>query len=125
MKQFSLQEYLENPERKVVTRNGHPVRIICTNRKGLYTKPIVALITMSNNDEIIETYWKDGIGINGTEYKYDLFFEIVKKEGWINIYKTDKPVASSTIYNSEQEAKANIYTEYNYADTIKIEWNEY
>lgn len=47
------------------------------------------------------------------------------KKGWINIYKTNKSVTSPTIYNSEQEAKANIYTECNYADTIKIEWNEY
>lgn len=125
MKKFDLKEYLENPGRKVVTRNGYPVRIICTNRKGLYTKPIVALITMPNNDEIIESYWEDGIGTNGTEYKYDLFFASNKKEGWINIYKTDKPVTTSKIYNSEQEAKADIYTKSNYVDTIKIEWNEY
>lgn len=79
MKKFDLKEYLENPRIKVVTRNGCPVRIICTNRKGLYTKPIVALITMPNNDEIIESYWEDGIGTNGTEYKYDLFLQLIKK----------------------------------------------
>lgn len=124
MKQFSLQKYLENPKRKVVTRNGRPVKIICTCRRGLYVKPIIALITIPNDNEVIKTYWEDGIEIRGTEYENDLFFETTEKEGWINIYKTDKPVASSTIYNSEQEAKADIYTECNYADTIKIEWNE-
>ena len=116
---------MENPKRKVVTRNGRPVKIICTCRRGLHAKPIVALITIPNDNEVIKTYWEDGIETRGTEYENDLFFETAEKEGWINIYKTDKPVASSTIYNSEQEAKANIYTECNYADTIKIEWNEY
>lgn len=53
------------------------------------------------------------------------FFAINKKEGWINIYKTNKPVVTSKIYNSEQEAKDDIYAEGNYVDTIKIEWNEY
>lgn len=28
MKQFSLEEYLKNPQRKVITREGLPVRII-------------------------------------------------------------------------------------------------
>ena len=33
--QFNLEEYLANPNRKVMTRNGDPVRIICTDRKDL------------------------------------------------------------------------------------------
>ena len=42
MKQFNLTEYLENPELKVVTRDGHPARIVCTDAKGRY--PVVALV---------------------------------------------------------------------------------
>ena len=34
MKQFNLKEYLENPERRIITRNGRNVRIICINRKN-------------------------------------------------------------------------------------------
>ena len=33
MKPFNLQEYLANPSRKVVTRDGRQVRIICTDAK--------------------------------------------------------------------------------------------
>ena len=42
MKQFSLEEFKKNPNRKVVTRDGKQVRIICTDadRKN----PIVALV---------------------------------------------------------------------------------
>lgn len=31
MKQFNLEEYLVNPSRKIVTRGGRPVRIVCTD----------------------------------------------------------------------------------------------
>ena len=34
MKQFNLMEYLANPSRKIVTRDGRNVRIICTDKKG-------------------------------------------------------------------------------------------
>ena len=51
MKQFSLKEYLANPSRKVVTRDGKNVRILCTDRK-LDSKEVVGL-TM-NNDEVME-----------------------------------------------------------------------
>ena len=43
MEQFSLEKYLANPSRKVVTRNGRNVRIICTDRRDL-NFPIVTLI---------------------------------------------------------------------------------
>lgn len=40
MKQFNLDEYLANPSRKVVTRDGRNVRIRCTDRKS-EEQPIV------------------------------------------------------------------------------------
>ena len=43
MEQFSLEKYLANPSRKVVTRDGRRVRIICTDRRDL-NFPIVTLI---------------------------------------------------------------------------------
>ena len=43
MKQFNLDEYLKNPSRKVVTRDGKNVRIVCTDKKG-NDYPVVALI---------------------------------------------------------------------------------
>ena len=42
MKQFSLEEYLKNPTRKVVTRDGRNAKIHCTNFVGLF--PIIAEI---------------------------------------------------------------------------------
>lgn len=85
MKQFNLQEYLANPSRQVVTRDGSKARIVCTDRAGLNTKPIVALITLPNGDEVIKTFWDNGIEIAGSEDRNDLFFAPTKHEGWINL----------------------------------------
>lgn len=126
MKQFSLKEYLENPNRKIITKDGKTVRIICTDRKGLNVKPIAALITMPNGDEVIETYWANGIVTRGCEDNpYDLFFATEKHEGWVNLYVSDKTLLSPdcALYNTKEEAERNKYL-YNYKATAKIEWEE-
>ena len=74
MKQFSLEEYLKNPSRKVVTKDGKSVRIICTDAKGIC--PVVGLVAYENY-ELAFNVMKDG-RIDGV---LDLFFA------------TDKPKA--------------------------------
>lgn len=123
MKQFNLQEYLAHPERKVVTRDGRPVRIICTDRKGLNVKPIVALITLPNCDEIVKCFGADGIDTAGSEDKNDLFFFPAKYERWINIYGNSIYYPGTKMYNTEQEAKEMRGTDA-YVATVKIEWME-
>lgn len=72
MKPFNLEEYLANPSRKVVTRNGRDVRIICTDRKG--DCPIVALIKECDGDsEVVAAYSKDGITNEYVRALYDLY----------------------------------------------------
>ena len=34
MKQFNIEEYKKNPSRKVITRDGRSVRIVCTDVMG-------------------------------------------------------------------------------------------
>ena len=84
MKPFSLEEYLKNPSRKVVTRSGKNARIICTDAKNVYS--VVALIT-EDKSERVETYLKDGIYNEGRQSCDDLFFAPEKHEGWVNVYK--------------------------------------
>lgn len=140
MKQFNLQEYLAHPERKVVTRDGRPVRIICTDRKGLDVKPIVALITLPNCDEIVKCFWADGIDTAGSEDKNDLFFAPTKHEGWINLpallpeEQGDLPHPFKTpVFETEAKAKmarenierCRIKIEDNaHYYSVKIEWME-
>ena len=124
MKAFNLKEYLENPERKVVTRDGRKVRIICTDRKGLDVKPIVALITLPNCDEIVKCFWDNGIETAGSEDKNDLFFAPTKYTDYINLYRDESVYFLGAVYTSEEYAKNIARGNDQYITTIKIEWEE-
>lgn len=122
MKQFNLEEYLQNPSRKVVTRNGRNVRIICTDVKNKY--PIVALLRKEDGgDESIITYTKNGEFVSGISYKYDLFFSPEKHERWINLYKDgDNIYASLDTFKTKEEAEALSCS--SCIATVKVEWEE-
>ena len=126
MEQFSLDEYLKNPNRRIITKDGKSVRIICTDRRGLNVKPIAALITIPNGDEIIKTYWENGVEAQGYEDNpNDLFFAPEKKEGWINLYKINSNITPGALtYNTKEEAKSATGNRSDYISTIKIEWEE-
>ena len=126
MKQFSLEEYLKKPSRKVVTRDGRKVRIICTDREdSIY--PIVALIQDNNREsEFLAAYTKDGIPAEYTEVYYTLFFVPEKKEGWLNIYldAENSGYVGTCIYKSKEEAEESGKKWSCYITTLKIEWEE-
>ena len=124
MKAFNLKEYLENPERKVVTRDGRNVRIVCTDRAGLNAKPIVALITLPNGDEVIKTFWDNGIETAGSEDKNDLFFAPSKHTDYINLYRDESVYFLGAVYTSEEYAKNIARGNDQYITTIKVEWEE-
>ena len=124
MKPFSLEEYLKNPSRKVVTRDGRNVRILCTDREGsIY--PIVALIRDDNRElEILVTYTKDGRPAEYNEAYYTLFFAPEKHEGWINIFKDAYIGDYFRIYASKEDAEKVGKGLSNYIASAKIEWEE-
>ena len=122
MKPFNLAEYLENPERKVVTRDGRNVRIICTD----FDNPDFPVV-----GEIKGHKWPLSFATNGTSIKWrqlcsDLFFAPEKHEGWINVYKEFESNSHymGRICNSEEEAKKKTDINGIYLATIKIEWEE-
>lgn len=124
MKQFNLQEYLKNPDRHVVTRDGKDAKIICTDGSNK-TYPIFALIQNKEGKDVL-SYTNDGMNVKGYESPFDLFFATEKKSGWINLYKSGNNVifGSNRPYNSEELAKDNIMLAFDYITTIKIEWEE-
>ena len=126
MKPFSLEEYLANPSRKVVTRNGRSVKIICTDRKHS-RYPIVALVkSRFTENESIVCYTKEGKLYDDVLMDVDLVFAPEKKEGWINLYRTEtsSQYVTSNLYNSEEKAIEIGRTSENYIATVKIEWEE-
>lgn len=127
MKEFSLEEYLENPERKIVTREGRSVRILCVDKIG-GNFPIIALIQQhTRNNEVIGTFTKDGKwSATIAEQPNDLFFAPEKHEGWINIYAdiNDDSHPGNHIFESKEEAEEEGKKGSGYVTTIKIEWEK-
>ena len=124
MKQFNLQEYLKNPDRKIITRDGKSVRIICTNRLD-ENYPVIALV----KDEYTEKFYS--YSKFGKIFQYangdcelDLLFAPEKKSGWINVcrgcgeYNT---YVCNRIFATKEEAKRE---KRDIIATIKIEWEE-
>ena len=126
MKQFNLEEYLKNPSRKVITRDGRNARIICTDAKGKY--PVIALIEIeNNNDEVISIFQKDGQFAQNDIYKEDLFFAPEKHEGWVNVYRdtyTGTTSLGAVSYASRKEAEGIGKFADDYVATARIEWEE-
>ena len=124
MKPFSLEEFKKNPSRKVVTREGHSVRILCTDAKGDY--PVVALVKKSENTDDVHIFRENGLYLEGHEVNVDLFFAPEKKEGWVSVYRNVRgAIFFSTTYSTKEEAIDALYDdEDKRIDTIKVEWEE-
>ena len=124
MKPFNLEEYLANPSRKVITRDGRNVRILCTDAKGDY--PIVTLIeTLDGSIEFVNKFKKDGHFLDNDDNNSnrDLFFAPEKHERWVNLYKKDDNIyASMDTYKTKEEAEA--LSCRNCIATVKVEWEE-
>ena len=123
MEQFSLEKYLADPSRKVVTRNGRRARIICTDRRNL-NYPIIALIETSSGEEMAYSHTKDGRHCADCSDIFDLFFAPEKHEGWVNVSREEYGYEGGLIYDSKEDAekiaKVNKYC----IATVKIEWEE-
>lgn len=129
MKQFSLEEYLKNPSKKVVTRDGREVRIKCTDMDGINGMVVVGLVRDSlMYKERPLTWTKEGqYFVQGGETNSDLFFEDSKepnkKKGWINAYKSPGgEIILGSVRKSKKEAEQVSLGDS--IDIIEISWKE-
>ena len=121
MKQFNLEEYLKNPERKIVTRDGRDVRIRCTDVKRA-SYPVLALVDNGCYESSV-FYTKNGEYFLGEENSSDLFFDTEKKEGRVNIYKNERDhYFGKFIYPKKTDSEA--VADSTCIATVKIEWEE-
>lgn len=127
MKQFNLSEYLENPSREIVTRDGRSVRIVCVNANIIddgNTYPIVALVKKEDNTDVPASFTNNGVYLVGEEDDFDLFFKPTQKEGWTNVYRnSNNQIVTDTVYETKEEA-LNKKIIGRYIDTILIKWEE-
>ena len=121
MKQFNLEEYLVNPSRKVITRDGRPVKIHCTNFAS--DQPVIATM---GDEECSYSFSKDGLFMRGLyESFHDLFFAPEKHEGWTPVYRepTGK-IRFGYAYSTKKEAEEASKYDTRYITTTKVEWEE-
>ena len=123
MERFKLDEYLKDTSRKVVTRDGRNVRIVCTDVKS--GSPIIAVIEEKDGTENVIRYESDGI-MHGY-HDIDLFFAPNIRVGWINIRKDclyGRNYWPSFVYSTEEEAKEAAAQFDGPVYTTKVEWEE-
>ena len=123
MKQFNLEEYKKNPNRKVITRDGKSVRIVYTDMIGT-DYPILVVCRVDATHDCYYSYTLNGKH-NNVDSHLDLFFAPEKHEGWINLYKINSDISPGPLtYNTKEEAESATGNRPDYIATIKIEWEE-
>ena len=117
MKQFNLEEYLKDPSKKIVTRDGRNVTIHCTNCVGF--RPVIAEI---EGEDYSLDFNKNGIHYCGVSND-DLFFAPENTERWVNLYydKIRNKVYFGKIFKTKEKAKNMGKSQNNYVITIPIE----
>ena len=125
MKQFNLEEYLTNPNKKVITRDGRNARIICTNRFD-ENYSVIALVNNEDSEGCYSyTTFGKFDGYQNQDCELDLFFAPEKKSGWINLYKMNSTISPGPrVYDTKEEAQSAAGDKSYYISTIKIEWEE-
>lgn len=99
--------------RPVTTRDGRPLRVLCTDRFG--ELPVVALT--ENGD--IEVFDIDGRYVTHFETSNDAINTPIKKHGWVNVYPD-----SSLGALCATEERANFGALDGRVACVKIEWTE-
>lgn len=119
MKPFSLEEYLKNPSKKVVTREGREVNIYCTDYVG--AEPVIAKIEGFSTSF---SFYKNGRYVN-EEHPFDLFFAPEKHEKWTPVYRERTgQIRFGYAYSTKKEAEEASKYDTRYITTTKVEWEE-
>lgn len=125
MKPFDLEKAKTGAP--VQTRDGRAARIICFDRKG-NNFSVVALVTDPDGKEYTHGYTSKGGYLLNRKSDFDLFMAPVKREGWVNIYRSAPGGAQDCypqpiIFNTREEAIAAVYQP-SIRATTRIEWEE-
>lgn len=127
MEQFTLEKYLADPTRKVVTRSGLKARIICVDRKST-DRPIVSLVYKNGAEEPLVHNSNGRYSFyDGLDNPFDLFFAPNKQSRWVFLFKVtydDGPViSSSSAFLNKTDAEAAMLEVKGFALT-EITWEE-
>lgn len=120
-KPFNLEE--AKAGKPVQTRDGRKVRILCTDAAG--PLPVIAAIRCQAID-LPTRRRADGLLFDGEESKNDLVMATVVHTKWVNIFDISHCtcLGSTTLYNSEADAKRKVKGALGYVTTVPITWEE-
>ena len=119
MKQFNLQEYLANPKRQVLTRDGRKVRIVCTD----FDNPDFPVVGEINGYKWPLSFTINGEAIKGSQQCTDLFFAPTIVKRWGIVYRK-----SERLFDTREEAEKWMDEadegEKKFCSVCKVEWEE-
>lgn len=128
LKQFSLEEYLKNPSRPVVSREGNPVEIIKTDLNGLSygddeddKDVIVGVESHRSGYQTVYSYRADG---RYTEYASvrDLFFKPIVHEHWAFMdVEAATIIFGGHLFVHKEDAEEHLT---NFRRVVKVIWEE-
>jgi hypothetical protein len=119
MKPFNLEQAKAGAP--VQTRDGRPVRIICTDRKSEQL-PIVALVDAGN------TEWEICYSAEGRNMRYtkeddsDLVMATVKRSGWVAMLNNQ--IIWSEVYPTKEALMKARIKDWHDVNFVEIHWEE-
>ena len=121
LKPFSLEA--AKAGKPVCTRDGRKARIICFDAKG--EKPIIALIANGNSEDVNYYYITGKVRFLDKEDENDLMMLPEKKEGWVNIYRSEKGEywSGQLLFSTKKDA-IEAHDHAQYVTTVKVCWEE-
>ncbi len=120
MKPFNLKEYLKDPSKEVITRDGRAAKIYCTN----YSSSNFPIVAQIEDRKFSEIFTIDGhYSRDKQESRNDLFFAPEKHEGWATIYGK---FLAGEIFSTKEEAEESVKRcgTKDFVAIAKIEWEE-
>ncbi len=110
----------------VQTRDGQPVRILCTDRKSKVGQAVCALVLKTDGSELLLSYSKEGVLFNlGGEEPTPTDLVNVPEiiEGWMNFYRSPHNgvlTPGYSFFSSAREAECAAENSENFVVTVHI-----
>jgi len=112
-----------DPKKPVMTRDGRPARIICTDRIG--NAPIIALVNRHETEFTVAVTAEGRVPWSTGSHESDLINIPAKRTGWVNVYRTGGEKYIACVSNAyATRAKADQSAAFNRIACVEIEWEE-
>lgn len=129
MEPFTLEKYLQNPQREIVTGEGRPVRILCTDiQDPRDNRQIVAAVSYDTAGELVFRYDATGDAQIKTLPEANLYFKSAAREGYVNIFRDKRNTifTGADVYNTKEAAieSASVTNWWTLLATVRVEYTE-